>query len=199
MKKVVIGIVVVAIIALVVGFVPLMEIPYTVQYEDTEIFYEDEPYEATETYTATVPLSYEATSYVGDSAVVEHYETIIPGLPPMSGEKEIPIKVAYVNVRNTDVTAGSFTVHFSGITPLWGHTPGLTTELYLSPGEEGTASCPSEYNIDDWSYEVTPSTKEVEKERTVTKYRQVEKERPVIRFETRYKKVPIFEYLLSRF
>jgi hypothetical protein len=71
-------------------------------------------------------------------------------------------------------------------------SPSLTTKLDLSLGEEKTAECPAEY-IDDWSYDVTPSTKEVEG--TVTKYRQVEKERPVIR----YKKVPILEYLISRF
>lgn len=43
--------------------------------------------------------------------------------------------------------------------------------------------------------------RQIEKERLVTKYREVAKERTVIkeRPETRYKKVPVFEYLLSRF
>lgn len=41
MKKVVIGIVVVVAIALVVGFVPIMEVPYTVQHQHTEAFYEN--------------------------------------------------------------------------------------------------------------------------------------------------------------
>jgi len=70
----------------------------------------------------------------------------------------------------------------------------LTTILSLGIGEQKTAECPAE-SIDNWSYEVTPSTKEVEAERTVTKYRQVERERTV----TRYKKGSIFEYLVSRF
>lgn len=50
-------------------------------------------------------------------------------------------------------------------------------------------------------YDVTPGTKEVEKGRTVTEYREVAKKRTATRegTETHYKKVPIFEYLLSRF
>jgi len=225
MAKVIIGIVILAIIALVAGFVPITEVPYTqtVQYQDTEtyymdepyedveVYYEDEPYEVTETYIETVPLTHEATSYVRDGIVVERYETIIPGLPPMSGEKEVPINVASVGVRNTDNTAGSFTVSFSGFSPMFG-SPSLTVRLNISPGEVKTAECPAEY-IDKWSYNVTPSTKQMEKERTVTKYRKVERERPVTtyrqvekqrtvtkeRLETHYEKVPIFEYLLSRF
>jgi hypothetical protein len=46
-----------------------------------------------------------------------------------------------------------------------------------------------------WEYTITEPTKQVEMERTVTKYRQVESERTV----TRYKKGSIFEYLRSRF
>lgn len=226
MVKLVIGIVIAAIIALVAGFVPIMEVPYTetVQYQDTETYYEDEPYEdietyyvdepyeVTETYTEAAPLSYEATSYVKEGIIKERYETIIPGLPPMSGEKEVSIHEAWVDVKNTDDIAGSFTIHFSGITPLWGMTQLLTKKLDISPGEVKTAVCPAEY-IGTWSYNVTPSTKTIEKERTVTKYRQVEKERPITKYrqveeertvtkerlETHYKKVPIFEYLRSRF
>jgi len=190
----------VAVIAIVAGFVPITEVPYTatVQYQDTETYYEDEPYKDVETYIETVPLTYEATSYVRDDIVVERCETIIPGLPPMSGEKEVPIKVASVDVRNADDIGGSFTISFSGFSPMFG-SPSLTTKLDISPGEVKTAGCPAEY-IGNWSYNVTPSTKMIEKERTVTKYRQVEKERPVTkeRLETHYKKVPIFEYLLSK-
>lgn len=41
MKKVVISIVIVVVIVPAVGFVPLLEVPYTVQHQHTEIFYED--------------------------------------------------------------------------------------------------------------------------------------------------------------
>ena len=73
-------------------------------------------------------------------------------------------------------------------------------QLSLEPGEIGTA----EYAVEDidvsqhewrWEYMVTEPTKEVERERTVTKYRQVQKERLVIEYRT----VPLFEYLRSGF
>ena len=187
MKKILVTVVIVVVIVVVVGFVPIMNVPY----QDTETYYEDEPYEVTETYIATVPLSYEVIeSYVYDDTYTYHWQTDIGGLVG-EGTEEVPIQVAGVDIRNTDDIAGTFTVSFSGFTPLFFSS----TELNLSPGEEKTASCPSEYDIDDWSYDVTPDMKDVEKERTVTKYRQVERERTV----TRYKKGSIFEYLRSGF
>lgn len=179
MKKVAVSIVIVVAIALIVGFVPIVDVPYSVlvQYQDTE------------TYTETVPLAYQAESYATDDIVLQHWETIIPGLPPMSGVKEIPIKVASVDVRNTDVITGSFTVFFSGFSPMFS-SDSLTVKLDLSPGQEKTASCPADSDeIGDWSYSIRPGTKSVEKERPVTRQRT----------ETRYKKVSIFEYLRSRF
>jgi hypothetical protein len=199
MKKVVIPIVIVAAIVVIVGFVPIVQVPYpvTVQYQDTETYYEDEPYEETETYVATVQLSYEVTdSYIYDDTYTYTYTTQVGGFL-WEGTEEVPIEVAGVDIKNTDDVAGTFTVHFSGFTPMFFSS----TELDLSPGEEKTASCPSEYDIDEWDYRVSPDTKEVERERTVTKYRQVERERTVTRerVETRYKRVSIFEYLRSRF
>lgn len=45
MQKVIIGILVAAIIILVIGFVPIIEVPYTVtvQYLETEKYYEEIP------------------------------------------------------------------------------------------------------------------------------------------------------------
>ncbi len=50
----------------------------------------------------------------------------------------------------------------------------------------------------DWEYTVTKATKQVERERTVTRYRQVEKQRTVTRQrqETRHAKVTLLDYLL---
>lgn len=223
--KIIAGILLVVVIALVVGFVPIMEVSYTeaVQYQDTETYYEnepyevteayheDEPYEAIETYSEAIPLSYNAVNYVKQDTIKEHRQIIIGGIVFQDEVVEVPIQVASIDVRNTDDIAGSFSVSFSGITPMFG-SPSLTIKLDLSPGELKTAECPAEY-IGNWSYSVTTSTKNVEKERTVTKYRQVEKERTVTkyrqvekertvtkeRFEIRNKRVRIFEYLLSRF
>jgi hypothetical protein len=196
-KKVVIPIVIVVAIVVVVGFVPLIEVPYpvTVQYQDTATYYVDEPYEETETYTEPVPLEYE---------VVES-----------EGYSEGVTAVVSVVVRNEDSIAGTFNADLSVI---WGCTfiklgsielTSLVTsdevELYLEPNDAGTATYsadnpyPSNCGFDSWSYDVTPDTKEVEKERTVTKYRQVEKQRTVTkqRAETRYKKVTLLAYWLQ--
>ena len=56
MKKVVIGIII-AVIIVVVGFVPVIEVPYTVtvQYLDTETYYETVPEVRTYTYYEEVP------------------------------------------------------------------------------------------------------------------------------------------------
>jgi hypothetical protein len=187
MKKIVISVVIAIAVVVVVGFVPLMDVPYQV----TETYYVDEPYEVMENYTEAVPLSYEVIeSYVYEDTYTYHWTTDIGGLTG-EGTEEVPIQVAGVDIKNTDDSAGTFTISFSGFTPLFFSS----TELNLSPGEEQTASCPSEYDIHDWDYYVTPDTKQVEMERTVTKYRQVQRERTV----TRYKRGSTFEYLRSRF
>ena len=73
-------------------------------------------------------------------------------------------------------------------------------ELTLEPSQMDTAKYSAQdIDMDEdvwkWDYTITEGTKQVEKERAVTKYRQVERERPV----TLYKKGSIFEYLRSRF
>lgn len=191
--------VVIAILALVACLVPLKEVAYaaTVDYQDTETYYEDEPYEVTETYSEAVPLDYE---------VVES-----------EGHAERVTAVFSVVVRNEDNIAGTFTVDFSvfyGCTFIEPGSIQVTTmpfsheeELYLESNDTGTATYsidneyPANCDVDSWSYDITPDTKKVEKERTVTKYRQVEKQRTVTkqRPETRYKKVTLLEYLMKEF
>lgn len=190
--------VVIAVLTLVVCLVPLKTVAYTVtvDYEDIETYYENEPYQVTENYTEAMPLSFEANSYVKTDTIEEHQQIIIGDTVVYNEIVEVPIQVACIDVENTDDVAGSFVVSFSGIDPMFG-PPSLTTNLSLGVGEQKTAECPAE-SINDWSYEVTPSTKEIEGERTVIKYRQVEKQRTVTkqRQETRYKKVTLLEFLL---
>ena len=188
--------IVIAVAALVVCLVPLKEVSYsvTVDYEDIETYYENEPYQDTETYTETVPLDYE----VIDSDLDVEGQTA----------------TVSVAVRNQDDVAGTFTVELSVIYGCTFIEPGsiqITSlldsdeeELHLEPDDTGTATYstdnpyPMNCDVDSWSYDVTPDTKEVEKERTVTKYREVEKQRTVTkqRQETRYKKVTLLDYLL---
>ena len=188
--------VVIAVVALVICLVPLKWASYevTVDYEDIETYYENEPYEDIEIYTETVPLEYE---------VVE-------------SDIDVEGQTATVSVvlRNQDSVTGTFTVDLSIIYGCTFIGPGsieLTSmvasdeqELYLEPDDMGTATYnadnpyPSNCGFDSWSYEITPSTKEVKGERTVTKYKQVEKQRTVTRqrLEIYYKKVTLLDYLL---
>jgi len=86
--------VVIAILALVVCLVPVKEVTYTVtvDYQGIETYYEDEPYEAVESYTELVPLDYEVIkSYVENDTINEHRQIIIGGVVFQDEIVEIPI------------------------------------------------------------------------------------------------------------
>ena len=187
------------VVALVLWLVSLKPVGYTVMvdYEDTETYYEDEPYLDTETYIEQVPLDFKSDGYVRTETREEHHTIIIGDIVFQDEIVEVEFDVAKDDVMNLDDVTGDFTVSFSGFKPMLGGFS-LTRTLTLHPGELETAECPAESSIADWDYELTPGTKEVESERTVTKYRQLEKQRTVIkqRQETRYKKVSLLDYLL---
>lgn len=198
MKAGIIAGIVVIVAALVIWLAPLKTVAYTVMvdYEDVETYYEDVAYNTTETYTEDVSLTFEANSYVDEDVTYEHHQIIIGGIVFQDEIVEVPIYIACVQVKNTDDVVGDFVVSFSGFEPMFGEYS-LTATLNLYAGQQKTAECPAD-TINDWDYEVTPGTKEVEGERTVTKYQQVEKQRTVTkqRQETRYKKVTLLDYLL---
>ena len=193
-KKIVAG-VIIAIVALVVCLIPLKEVAYsvTVDYQDTETYYEDEPYEVTETYTETVPVEVE---------ILEHH---------LVKEDYGIFQMTFVSgkVKNTsDVTLASIDVK------IWVdyQVEGLEGRVFHMPGSidlEPATFKPSEvreFDVllqngakEDYGISVSTGTKTtVEKQRTVTKYRQVEKQRTVTkqRPETRYKKITLLDYLL---
>jgi len=199
MKAGIITGIILAIAAIVICFVPLMNAAYivAVEYQDTETYYEDEPYETTETYTENVPLDYEVIKvYTEDDVFTERQSVVIGGIVFQDEVVETPIKVACVTVKNTDSPDSSFKVTFSVAKALFSELP-KDVSLVLSSGESKTAKYPAE-KLGDWSYTVTPGTKPVEAEKTVTKYRQVEKQRTVTkqRQETCYKKITLLDYLL---
>jgi len=239
MKRVVIGIVMAVAVVLVVGFVPLMDVPY----QDTETYYVDEPYAVTETYYETQPLAYEVVESYTDTESYQERRRIVIGEIVFQDEiVEVFYPIGCVTLQNKDSVSGTFAVQFTYYSmdrssaaqlchPDFDFTDYLAAEdqeAYLDAldwdrldweqfvffadkydGEEELALEPSQmdtakYSAQDidmdedvwkWDYTITEGTKEVEKERTVTKYRQVERERTV----THYKKGSIFEYLLSRF
>lgn len=126
--KIVMGIVVAAIIALVVGFVPIIEVPYTktAQYQDTEtyyeeepyqateIYYEDEPYEVKETYYETEPLAYEVVkSYTDRDSYQERRRIVIGGVVFQDEIVEVFYPIGYVTLQNRDSVSGTFGVQFT--------------------------------------------------------------------------------------
>jgi len=187
-KKVVIPIAAVVAIALVVCLVPLKDVAYavTVDYEDTETYYEEEPYEDTENYTVFTQFYYE---------VVDSFDKEKNGHP-----------CGYVEIKNTDNTSGLFKIlfEFSAYYEQGPFERSFYTEvqLYVAPNQSETAMhCEDNIGIAgnwSWNYVVFPAEKIVKEQRTVIKYRQVEKQRTVIkqRQETRYKKVTLLDYLL---
>jgi len=174
--------IIILVAALVVCLIPLKTVAYTVMvdYQDTETYYEDEPYQ--------LPLDYEVTkSYVGQDTITHETSTVIGGIGESHHTWEETIPVACVVVQNIDTISGTFNVSFSVSEPL--DELFLHRTLSLDPNEAQTAECPA-YKLGDWNYEVTPSTK--------TEYKQVEKQRTVTkqRPETRYKEVTLLDYLL---
>ena len=198
--------VVIAILALVVCLVPLKEVAYTVtvDYQDTETYYETEPLEYRELDSFTT----EAVNDVRGHAAMRGYDLPdeIVGWPNFA---------VYVVVQNLDDVPGTFEIRYTCVgtadksaaekyqwlvqlTPEEHQELDIkcyagSRELYLQPHEVGVAICPqSGVNIGSdrvpwWSggYEVIAG-KEVEKQRTVTKQRP----------ETRYKKVTLLDYFL---
>jgi hypothetical protein len=216
-KKIVAG-VIIAIIALVVCLVPLKEAAYsvTVDYQDTETYYETEPYEDTETCVVTEPLKYQRIGIAGTREVGDkwgpHYELI--NRDSVAG---------YFDVRVTLYGLSWDTWHdlqykygYTGFThdKVKKHKEYFYTfegRIYAEPGEKGEIFFPmcdakniphqyyynSDYIVLDY-WEVSPQEVTKTKVVKVTKYRQVEKQRTVTtqRPETRYRKVTLLDYLL---
>jgi hypothetical protein len=176
----------VAVLAVAVCLIPLKEVAYavTVDYEDTETCYD------TENYTEDVPLSFEASDYIRQDTIEERQQIVIGGTVFQDEIVEVAIEVACVKVKNTDEVGGNFTVSFSGFEAMFGEIS-MTQTLSLRRGQQEITECPAE-SIDTWSYEVRPSTKQIESQRQVEKQRTVTKQRE----ETRYKRVTLLDYLL---
>lgn len=179
MKRIVVSVIIIAAIALVIGFVPIMNVPY----QDTVTCYEDEPYEVTETYTEDVQIELEIVEH----ALVKDFLLFVSG------------KVK--NTSNQTLWWGDVTIWVEyEIEGLPGRTfsqPGSLGPIpaTFKPGEIRGFSVLVQEGTKDYDIIPRTITETVETERTVTKYRQVERERIV----TRYKKGSIFEYLRSRF
>mgnify|MGYP001077809101 CR=1 FL=1 len=194
MKKIAIGIIIGLAVVLAVGFVPLVSLPYQV----TETCYVDEPYE--ETIETPVPLKYQRLSYGGTVCEIMNRDdaggNFTFRLTFYSIDQDDYLDALWEREQGTQVnydTDPRFVKHR------------LEDTIYIEPGEISAggwgvmqevrelAGVPEGHEGVEFWIEVVPDEKVIEE--TVIKYRQVEEERTV----TRYKKVSVFEYLRSRF
>jgi len=112
-KKIMMGIVMAVAVVLVGGLVPPMDVPY----QDTETYYENEPYRVTENYTEAVPLNFEAGSHVKADVIYEHHQIIVGGIVFQDEIVEAPIEVACVRVKNTMILSGTLLFPFLALNP----------------------------------------------------------------------------------
>jgi hypothetical protein len=166
--KIVIGIVVVAIIALVFCFVPLMEIPYTVQYEDTEIFYEDEPYEHTYTTKEIIHLWPDLKTSRLEGEVDGRRQTI--GIfAKYTNTHDFPIEASFVLL---EMTAREICEGDECHTEEGEYKKTESSEFHAEPGETVSTKFYFKQERNKFRHVIMePDPMYVEKERTVTKYR----------------------------
>jgi len=137
--------VIIAIAVIVVCAAPLKTVAYTVMvdYQNTETYYETEPYEV----QTTEPLNHEVVeSYTEVVKVLYRDDYEIPGVAREVGFGD-PAPKGYVVVKNTDDVAGTVTINFSfwawdeymsQFWPIKDYQKGEKA-LYLKPGESGIA------------------------------------------------------------
>ena len=189
MNKVDTGIVIALAVVFVVGLVPLVEVPYpaTVQYQDSETYYVSEPYEVTKIYTEDVQTELEIVEH----ALVKDFPLFVRGKVKNTSNQTLwwSAVTIWVEYQIEDLPGRTFTQP-GGLDPIPAtFKPGEIRD-FSAAVQEGTTS-----------YEIMPPTITQTAGGTVIKVRPVEQQRTVTRerVETHYKKVPLFEYLLSRF
>jgi hypothetical protein len=193
-------------------------------YEDTETYYETEPldYDVVKSYTEVVKVFSRSDDFEESGFPRE----LGFGEPAPKGYVVVKNTDDIAGTFTIKFSFWAWDEYMPLFGPIKDYQQGEVT-LSLKPGESGIASFLA-YRLDtyedkeggmkeffdfdtwkpfyilyepggwSWEYEVTPGSKTIEKQRTVTKYRQVEKERTVTkqRPETRYKKVTLLDYLL---
>ena len=163
--KIIVSILIAVIIALVVGFVPIMEV------QDTEpLAYEVHSRVEKADNRALRSMILSTVAFERDLAKIREALNLAYSFPEYN-------PIGYVSVRNTDKIQGTFKVVIIFRSGDKEYVEEFTLELKPRQIEEVKKSANIHYDKDKWTweYEVIPDTK------TVTY------------------KVPIFEYLLSRF
>ena len=195
-KKIVAG-VIIPIVALVICFAPIKTAAYTVtvDYQDTETYYVNEPYE--HSYTT------KEKTLLWPDLETSHLEGKIDGRRQTIGifakyanTHDFPIEASFVLLERTDreICEGDECHTEKGE-----FKRVESSEFHAEPGETVSTKFYFEQERNIFRHvRMEPDPMYVEKEVTTTEYRQVEKQRTVTkqRPETRYKKVTLLDYLL---
>jgi len=159
-----------------------INIPFetTVPYTDTEYYTIEEPY-----------MDFNYDNYT----VIEPYIEEIPLdyiVLDAGHENSVSPSCVWINIKNNDTLSGNFSVVFH-ITTKGRTFPSIATlsetGIYILPGETKIIKVSHNETIDEFRYDIIPTTKEVKKNRNVTmkrtetKYRKIQKTREVIKFK----------------
>lgn len=164
----------VIIIALICGFVPIIE----VEYQSTEFLkYEAQSY-VQKGHRDILPPSAILSPFAFSTNLDEIQQALNWAYPPGGTAPEY-YPIGHVAVKNTDSIPGMFTVQITFDSGDKEFIEDFVLELESGETEEIEKSANLNYDKDIWSwkYEVTPDTKLV----------------------SHFEKVPLFEYLLSQF
>ena len=172
------------VIALAFFLLISINIPYetTVPYTGTEYYTIEEPY-----------MDFNYDNYT----VIEPYIEDMPlDYIVLDAQHENPVSSSpsyvWINIKNNDTISGNFSVDFH-ITSKGRTFPSIATlsetGIYILPGETKIIKVSHNETIDEFRYDIIPTTKEVTKyrnvtmKRTETKYRKIQKTREVIKFK----------------
>jgi hypothetical protein len=190
-KKIGIPIGIAVVAALIIGFMPLKTIAYTVtvDYQDTETYYEDELREVIE------PLEYQVTQYGGGGG--PHYTLI--NRDSVAGYFDICCTLYIMDEDTYDELKWQYGRIPIDVFKQHSQQYILKDRVYLEPGEKGGVKwswddiTSSEFRSYESFWDISPE------QVTKTTYVQVEKKRTVTkqRPETRCKKVTVLDYLLN--
>ncbi len=143
-----------------------------------ETYYEQVPYEEVITVTRTEYLTYEADQYNEESKMKQAGTVFLDDNTISSTEKIITVYNACLEITNTDDIGGQFEIFFNDISDAVSSSLEKPT-VEIASGETKAICCPSYEELGDWTYTVRPERKEVEYEKTVTKYREEQRTRLV--------------------
>ena len=173
---VLIFIAILVVVVAVLSAAPLKSVTYSesVPYTTTETYY------VTETSTEEIPLNYK----VIDTKINNFYWRFSSDCT--------------VTLRNTDIDSGYFRIAFNMVTQATGTSPSKTVTKAawqsLAPGKQADVTVRHEGDyIGNFTYSITPPTREV------TTSRQVPKTREIVNYEevVKTKKVTFLEYWTS--